>query len=69
MSAIGDGIKARREQLGLKQTELAERLGVSPAHVCNVEHGSQADMKVSTLARWAEALECTPAELLTGGGD
>jgi DNA-binding XRE family transcriptional regulator len=34
-----DYIRTYRENAGLTQTELAEKLGVSRAYICDVEHG------------------------------
>jgi predicted transcriptional regulator len=45
-----DEIRARRETLGLKQTELARRSGVSQSMIARIEAGN-VDPRVSTLGR------------------
>lgn len=39
MKTIGEIIKEKREQLGLSQKQLAERLGISRTQVCYWEQG------------------------------
>ena len=39
MITMGEIIKTKREQLGLSQKRLAERLGVARTMVCRWEHG------------------------------
>lgn len=39
MITMGEIIKTKREQLGLSQKRLAERLGVARVMVCHWEHG------------------------------
>lgn len=48
---------ARRES-GLSQTEIAARMGTSQSAVARIEHGD-ADVRVSTLERYAAALNRT----------
>ena len=47
-----------RVTLGLTQTEVAARMGTSQSAVARLESGS-ADVRISTLERYAAALECT----------
>ena len=35
----GATVKELREALGIKQTDLAERVGISAGHLCNLEKG------------------------------
>ena len=61
---IGERIKQRRTELGMTQEELAARLGnKSRASVCTVEKGKE-DLTTDRIARFAEALETTPAYLM-----
>ncbi|HKF00270.1 MAG TPA: helix-turn-helix transcriptional regulator [Actinomycetes bacterium] len=46
---------AARRRLGLSQTEVAARMGTSQSAVARLEAGG-ADARVSTLARYADAL-------------
>jgi len=48
-------IKARREILGMKQVELAERAGISQSMVARIESGS-VDPRVSTMAKIVHVL-------------
>ena len=61
---IGERIKNRREELGLTQQELAERLGnKSRASVSTVEHNKE-DMTITRIRQYAEALQTTPSYLI-----
>lgn len=51
---VGTIIKAARQQAGLTQTELAERLGMRQTAVANAE--GKPSMGVARLARFAKAL-------------
>lgn len=60
----GERIKQRREELGLTQTELAERMGYkSRAAICTVEKDKE-DLTTTRIRRFAEALQTTPAYLM-----
>lgn len=62
--AIGDRIKERRKQLGLTQTELAERLGLtSKAAISTVENNKE-KMTIDRVEKYAEALDTTTAYLM-----
>ena len=61
---IGERIKQRRLELGLTQTELAQKLGnKTRASVCNVEKDKE-DLTTARIRQYAEALETTPAYLM-----
>lgn len=53
--ALTDALAARRVDLGLSQTEVAARMGTSQSAVARLETG-QADVRMSTLERYAAAL-------------
>ena len=53
--ALTDALVARRVDLGLSQTEVAARMGTSQSAVARLETG-QADVRMSTLERYAAAL-------------
>lgn len=60
---IGKKIKQRREELGLSQQELADRMGYKTRNaIHNFEQ--KENMKLSLVSKFASALSCTPAELL-----
>jgi len=62
-AAVGAAIRARREELGLTQTQVADRVAMSRASVTNIECGRQS-LLLDQLYRFAEALETTPMTLL-----
>ena len=65
----GERIKKRREELGLTQTELAERLGYkSRAAICAVEKDKE-DMTTNRISKYAMALGVSPAYLMGWVGE
>lgn len=62
---IGNRIKMRRKARKLKQTELAERIGISYTHMCSIENGRQ-HPSVYVLLKISEVLEATPDYFLLG---
>jgi transcriptional regulator with XRE-family HTH domain len=50
-----DDLVARREAMGLSQTEVAARMRTSQSAVARLE-GRRADLRVSTLERYAAAV-------------
>lgn len=60
---VGAAIRARRGALGLKQDELALRVGLSRASIANVEGGRQA-IPLHHLVELAEALGTTASDIL-----
>jgi predicted transcriptional regulator len=57
-------LKARREMLGLRQTELAGQAGISQSMVARIEAGS-VDPRVSTLARIVQVLNAAEKPRMT----
>ena len=49
-------LREARNAEHLTQSDVAERMGISQARVSEVESGDVGSLKVSTLARYAEAL-------------
>ena len=61
---VGERIRQRRLELGLTQTQLANRLGnKSKVSVCTVEKDRE-DLTTDRIRKYAKALECTPGYLL-----
>jgi transcriptional regulator with XRE-family HTH domain len=52
---VAGRLSARRQALGLSQTAVAARMGTSQSAVARLESGA-ADVRLSTLRRYAEAL-------------
>ncbi len=52
-------------------TELAERVGITIANVSILKNGKAKALKVSTLVKLCEALDCQPGDILEyrKGGD
>ena len=64
MTNIGEKIKERREQLGMSQDELAERMGYkSRSTIAKIEKGVN-DVVQSNIVKFAEVLLTTPAYLM-----
>ncbi|SIL50135.1 putative transcriptional regulator [Mycobacteroides abscessus subsp. abscessus] len=62
---LGMRIKARREKLGLSQSDLGELSGTHRTYVNQLENGRK-NVTVGTLARIASALRTTPSALTQG---
>lgn len=66
LAALGRRARAQRLARGWTLREVAERSGVSPRFLVQLEAGD-GNISVRRLADVAEALETTPAALLSGG--
>lgn len=60
---FGEYVKQRRESLGLTMRELAERVKISPAYLCDIEKGHRKPPD-KFLATFAEALYLVDSEEL-----
>ena len=60
----GDRVAARRWKLNLSQAQLAKRLGCCRSRVCHLESSQPHRVTTQTLAKLADALDCTPDDLL-----
>ncbi|MEO3842724.1 helix-turn-helix transcriptional regulator [Streptomyces sp. B22F1] len=65
---LGQAVHDRRETLGLSESELAERLGISVDELEGVELGDPDSFRPTLLARLAQALEADVDLHLTVGG-
>ena len=63
---MGSFLQTERKKMGLKQSELAEKLNVSPQAVSNWERGESLP-DVSILLDLAGALHCSVDAILSGG--
>jgi transcriptional regulator with XRE-family HTH domain len=63
---IGQKVKEYREKLGINQSELARRAGLTPAAVWQIENGRR-NPNAETLRRLAEELGVSADSLLQGG--
>lgn len=61
----GARIRAARIAAGLTQAEVAERLGVTSARICNIEH-NRGGLSWEALRDLARALETTATDLVRG---
>ncbi|MBX9667427.1 MAG: response regulator [Candidatus Obscuribacterales bacterium] len=64
LGAIGKTIRKRREQLGISQTELAEKAGLHRTYINNIEGGSK-NISIDSLKGIADALKTNISELLS----
>lgn len=60
-------IRARRQALGLKQSEVAKAAGVSLRQYVAIEQG--ANFTIATLRRIAAALSCAASSLVKPNGE
>ncbi|MEG0322625.1 MAG: helix-turn-helix transcriptional regulator [Raoultibacter sp.] len=64
MNTDGQRIKEKRHEMGLNQTELGARIGVSKQQVMRYEvHGIE-NMRVRRLVRLAEVFGCSVSDLI-----
>ena len=64
MTTIGERVKAAREERGMKQAELARRLGCSVNALSMLEHNAISDPRASRIIGIAEALQVSADHLL-----
>lgn len=62
---IGNRIRERRKSCSLKQSELAEAIGISVNHMSSIENGRQ-HPSVYVLIKLSEQLNATPDLFLMG---
>lgn len=53
---LGHRLAELRGELGLTQTEIADRMGISQPRVSKLENGDLAQLEVDTLRRYVDAL-------------
>lgn len=62
-NTLSAGIKFAREQAGLTQSQLAEKIGTTPQNISQYERGIRRP-KIETIARIASALKRSPFDLI-----
>ncbi len=62
--ALGNAVRARREEQGLSQARLALMVGSSKSHIWRIETG-RVSVGMDDLARIAEALDTPVSSLFT----
>lgn len=67
METLSQRVKARREAMGLSQSELARRIGVAPQTIQSLESGRTRNLR--EVVKAAEVLAVTPRWLATGQGE
>ncbi len=65
---VGRNVRLARQGLGLSQEALAEKADIDRTYVSGVERGVR-NPTVTVVARFAAALDTTPALLLTVGAE
>jgi transcriptional regulator with XRE-family HTH domain len=61
---FGERLRTRRQQLALRQQELADQLGAKQGWISELETGKQTRVEAETVCRCAAALHCSTDYLL-----
>lgn len=64
MSIMSSRIRTCRKQLGMTQTELADKLGIQNSAVAKYENGRVSNIKRSTIQKMAEIFGVSPVWLM-----
>jgi len=59
---FGDAVRARREELGMTQEDLAEKAGIHRTYLSDVERGTR-NLSLINIERLAAALSVSMAKL------
>lgn len=62
---LGNRVRERRNELGLSQMALAERVGLHFTFISEVERGTR-NLSLTSLLRLAQGLSVDPSELVKG---
>lgn len=65
---IGDRVRFVLEARGMKQTEIAERIGVTQAAISNIITDTSRKPSAPTLLKLASALQANPYWIISGEG-
>ena len=58
-------IKEKREELGITQKELAEKIGISQSFLCDIEQG-RSKPSIDTAVKLADALDISDIKFFEG---
>jgi transcriptional regulator with XRE-family HTH domain len=61
---FGERLRARRQQLNLRQQTLAHDMGAAQGWISELERGKQTRLEAETVYRCAQALDCSTDYLL-----
>jgi len=56
-------LKLKRIELGIKQKNLAQQVGITPQYLMKLEQGKAKNPSVDLMKRLADSLNCTVQEL------
>jgi len=56
-------VKERRKEMGMSQTELCQKAGISRQTLSIIEAGKEANVTVQTLQKLAKALSCRVSDI------
>ena len=65
---LGERIKQRREELGLRQVDVARLVKIKQPSLSLIESGETESLRAATLMGLAKALKTTPKWIMTGKG-
>lgn len=65
MITIGERIRSRRKELGLKQTDIKQSVGISSGNLSEIENGNRTP-SMDTLYRLSQILKCSIDWIVTG---
>ncbi len=68
MTNFGDNLKEARTKKGISQSQLAELMGIHPAHISRYER-NQTVPSIDVVKKFADLLEVTTDMLVYGGED
>lgn len=63
LRVFGKNLLTLRNAAGISQRELAASCGIEYADISRMEHG-KINVTLNTVAKLAEALKCTPTDLI-----
>ncbi len=56
-------VKIRRVELGYKQKDVAEKVGITPQYLMNIENGKAKNPSIEIMRRLSEVLQCSADDL------
>jgi len=68
-SSVGERVAAKRKQLNLTQSELAERAFLSSKYISKIESSANRALSIASVLQLCKALSMSPSFLLLGTDD